>query len=296
MSSTDVLSSPKIALATPLLFARHAGDERQVGRRLLPGAVHVQVVFETGPHVAAHRHRQRVHRPLRASDSGSLPVRPGREPPHQHREVLGRRRQRPERSEQDVEDERRHEDAAIDQVVRVVQHARIEHLEFGDDAAIAHGEGELPDHLRFVHRGLAREVQRAERQRGEVRLQVALEVQDCGPLVEAAVHAAARGHADDGFRHDGPDVTDDVRVALERGGRLTFDVPGMEVKVGRASLDAQRGVRSDLVGLFGNGREVASPGHHTGQGRVDDQGRGVVWQISHASKRISKRTVKSRYA
>ena len=59
-------------------------------------------------------------------------------------------RQRAERSQQQIEIERLAQDAAIDQVARVVEHAKIEHFEFRHDAALVHAIGKRANRVRIV--------------------------------------------------------------------------------------------------------------------------------------------------
>ena len=77
----------------------------------------------------------------------------------------GREPRRAGVAEQDVDVAGRLDQPALDEVAAERHHPRLEDLELGHDAAVAHAHGQLPDRLRRVHRGLPGEVVGAQRQR-----------------------------------------------------------------------------------------------------------------------------------
>ena len=59
----------------------------------------------------------------------------------------------------------------------VVQHAQVEHLQFGQDIPVPHPQAQPLHRVGRIHGGLAREIERAQRQGGHVRLGVTFQPQ-----------------------------------------------------------------------------------------------------------------------
>ncbi len=162
------------------------------------------------------------------------------------------------------------------QIAGVVDHAGVEGLQFRDDAPLVHRAGQVLDHVRGVDAGDPVEIERAEGQTGHVGLDVAVELEDLGALLEAREVAPAQRDADDQVRREGPNAGNEALVDPGLVGGLARGlVPRVQVDHGDADLDGPVYVLDDL------GDRDRDVGRH--RFRRDHARRGEIHDQVHAA-------------
>ena len=209
--------------------AHDALDEPGVRRRRARGVLEVRAVLHPDPDVTAQRDAQRLRGEREPADAAQRPDGALR---HRRQERGQRRRAelgRAQRAEQEVHVEGRSQHAASREVPRVGGHAGLEGLELGDDAALGHPPRQRRDRVGRVDRRAGREVVRAQRQRGELRAQRAVEVEHGGAALDVGPGPAARRDAHDDVGRGLQDGGDDLGEALGAPRGLLVVVARVEV-------------------------------------------------------------------
>ncbi len=255
----------------PVRLDEGVDTPEQIGVGGQPGAVQVEpdVVFESHADPSAGGDGQGVHHQLGVADAGQAPVRTGRQVADHHPHVQEVRLSAGDVAEDQVEVVRGPEHAAGDEVLGIVDHPRVERFQLGQDPPRGHLLGEPADHVGGVDAGHLVEVDRAEREAAHVGLQVAVELQAGGALVEALEGAPAGGDADDDVLPMRPDAGDDAGVDIGRVGRLLgLLLAGVQVDAGDADLGRPQHVLDDLVHGDGHVRAHGLGRDHPGGSEV----------------------------
>jgi len=159
-----------------------------------------------------------------------------------------------------------------DQVVRIVDHARVESLELGLDATIGHFLSQTHDQGWFIDTGLGIEIERTERQAGHIRLEIASQRKDIRAfLIFAEVSATGRDTNHQVWckiANPGNDFGIDLLAPVRQTGDA---VPGMQMNHRNAQLMRFPDILDDLTGTDRHMRGLTLGRNHAGRCEIDNQ-------------------------